>query len=217
MKTTSAGPVLCALTAWVLLANASAYAAAIRASGGGSAVANDTVERSQSALAVGSPRHEEVGQDDPIRSGDTASHGSKNVNSLARAAPHPAALHTAGLVPRRSVDSVSGERTGLSKALDAAAHGYLLRGPAADHRHGSTGPEAPRAVGATNLSAAAASRQTSTLLSAASRPPAILRPMAVTGVIGGPRAAGPGGVGGPANSRTVINASINGAALRHRS
>jgi hypothetical protein len=208
MNATSAGPVLRALTVCVLLARASAYAAGTTASVGESAPANDTVEQSERALATGTARRDESGPHGPIRSGDTAIHGSKSWNSVARNGSQPATLHADGLVPTRSVATLPGARTRLLKPAVAATHAYSLRRLGAEPR--------PRPTGATNLSAPAG-RQPSSVVSAASRSTAILRPMAITGVIGGPRAAGPGSVGGPANSRTMINASINGSALRRRS
>jgi hypothetical protein len=216
MNATSVRPVLYALTV-SLLANGSGYAAGIRALGGETGPGKDTVQKSQSALAGGSARRDEFGQDGPIRTGDTTTHGSKSRTPSARNGLPPAVLHGAGLAPKRGVNALLGARSELAKPAVAAARGYLPRGPAADHRAGLPDPgTAPaRVIGATSGSAPAG-RPSSSVLLAAGRPPATLKPLAANGVIGGPRAAGLGRLGGPANSKTVINGSIDGSAPRRR-
>jgi hypothetical protein len=199
VNATCARPGLCVSTLWVLLLNASVYAAGIGTYAGETGAVNDTVRRSSRPTAAASAKRSEFGQHGPIRSGDTASHDSRGWNSAARNGRQPTTLHAAGVL----------------KSAVAAARGYLLRKPGAEIRPGSIGQEAAHAGGATNVSAPAG-RQPSMLLSAASRPTAMLRATAVAGAIGGPRAAGPGSLGGPANGKAVINASIDGSALHRR-
>jgi hypothetical protein len=71
-------------------------------------------------------------------------------------------------------------------------------------------------VGAAGISVPAG-RLPSNVLSATRQHAAILKAMGANGVIGGPRTAGSASVGGPVNSKTVINASIDGKTLRRRS
>jgi hypothetical protein len=227
VNATPVRPVLYALTL-SLLANASGYAAGIRPLGGETAPGSDAAQKSQSVLAGGRARRDEPGRDAPIRSGDMTSRGAKDRASPDRNGIQPVALHGAGLAAKRSVNTSLGARSVLSKPAVAVARGYLPRRPAADNRAGPADPAraAARAVGSTSVGAtsvgatsgsALAGRASSSVLLAAHRSATTFKPQAANGVIGGPRAAGPGSVGGPTNSKTVINASINGSALRHRS
>jgi hypothetical protein len=222
MNATPVRAVLYAL-ALSLLAHASGYAAGIRALGGETLPGSDAVQKSQSALAGGRARRDELGQDLPIRSSDTTSRGAKARASLDRNGIQPVAPHAAGLAARRSVNASSGARSVLSRPAVAVARGYLPRRPAADHRARLSDPAraAERAVGATSVGAtsgpALAGRASSSVLLAARQSATTFKPQGATGVIGGPRTAGPGSIGGPANTKTAINASINGSALRHRS
>jgi hypothetical protein len=171
-----------------LLATASGYAAAVTEIGGETGAGKDTARKSHAALAGASATRQ-------------------------RAAPHGAAL-----APKREVSALLGARSVLSKPAVAVARGYLLARPAADNRAtlSDSGPAAARPVGAMSASALAG-RASSGILLAARRSAAAFKPQGANGVIGGPRAAGPGSLGGPANSKTVINASINGSAPRRRS
>jgi hypothetical protein len=217
MNATPLRPVLYALTL-SLLADASGYAAGIRALGGESVPGSDSVQESQSAVARGRARRDELGQDAPSRRGDTTTRGPKDRASIDRNGIQTVALHGVGLAAKRSVNASSGARSVVSKPAAAVAPGYLPRRPAADHRPGLPDPglAAQPTVGAASGSVVAA-RASSSVLLAARQSATTFKPQGANGVIGGPRAAGSGSLGGPANSKSVINASINGSALRHRS
>ena len=186
MNATPVRPLLYALTL-SLLANASGYAAGVSQSGGQAGPGNDSVRNSQSALAGASAR------------------------------PQTAALHGAPLATKSGVSAQLEARSVLSKPAVPVARGYLPRRPAADNRAGipAAGPSAVRALGAASGSTLA-SRASSGVLLAGHRSVTPFKTQVANGVIGGARAAGPGSVGGPTNRKTVINASINGSALRHR-
>jgi hypothetical protein len=100
----------------------------------------------------------------------------------------------------------------------AAARSYLLRKP----QPAQLVRRAPSAVsGSRGMSAATLSpnpsRPASGVYGTSSRSSTSLKPLGGNGVIGGPHAPGGGMIGGPGNSRSVVKASIDGAAFHHRS
>jgi hypothetical protein len=169
--------------------------------------------------------HRTAGEDTsahrPINSGQGSSGGKLGAHSGQQpvSSSHSASLPTlhsrSPLLTTGAVHSTTG--------VGAAARGYLLRRPAANHlakqsdrAPGTAAAAAPitRAVGA--MPSAGATRPPSAVYGATRQGAANLKLLAGNGVIGGPHIPSRGVVGGPANSRTVIKASIDGTAFHHR-
>ena len=195
-----------------------AYPADPGASGAENGQLSDAIQRREPAGVAENAKRDAARRDGSIKSTETTTRGSNARNSSARNGQQAAALHGAGPIPHRSAGPLLGTHANVSKpAVATATRGYLVRRPDADHPASRSDPVtgAARGISATTASAAAG-RQSSEVLRALSRPPASLKALAGNGVIGGPRAPGRGMVGGPANSRAVIKASIDGTALHPR-
>ena len=201
------------------LASGSVYAAETRASGGEAGKAGDAVhQRREPALAAGNAKGDALRRDEPTKSIETAIRDSHPQNSAGPNGQRAAALHGAGLIRQRGVGPLQGTHADLSRPAVAAARANLLRGPDADHPASRSAPMtgAARAFSTTTVPAGAGRPYSAAALSVAGQLPASLKALGRNGVIGGPRAAGSGSVGGPANSKTVIKASIDGSWLHRR-
>jgi hypothetical protein len=137
--------------------------------------------------------------------------GSSRVNGVAGISPtgtaHPA-VHSATPLSARSLSNAHVYPAKPGAASTARA--YL------PHRPGLNVPVRRRGMSATTLSANA-NRPSSGVLGTVGRSMASLKPSAGNGVVGGRQVLRSGMIGGPANSRSVIKAGIDGSAFHHRS
>jgi hypothetical protein len=105
----------------------------------------------------------------------------------------------------------------VAKPALSATRVNLLRRSDVDHPAGRFDPVTGGARRFAAMSAGTTGRQWSPSFAAAGR--SVAGPKALVagnGVIGGPRAAGRGMIGGAANGKNVFKASIDGTALRRR-
>ena len=198
-------------------ASASVNAAGIRPSGAETGQPADSLQRRESALAAGNAKRDAAGRDLPVKSRDQTTRSAETRYSAARNVTPSAVLHGSGFIPPRNASALLGAHAKLSKPIVAAARGYRLRRPDANHPVSRSDPNTAVVHGISAATALdVAGRQSSAILPATRRSPASLKAQAGNGVIGGPRAPGRGMLGGPANSSTMMRATINGTALHRR-
>jgi len=195
------------------LVSAPGHAAPIALPGGQGAPAGDSNLKSDTAPGAANARPDPAAWREPLKSGNTVTRAAAPRTSAARQGLESPVLHNArSATLQRNFSPLRGATGNIAKPAIPAVRANLLR------RSDPVHPDA-RAFGA--ASPGTAGRQSSPSFGAASRPVASrpvasLKALASNGVIGGPHAAGPGMVGGPATGKRVFNASIDGTALRRR-
>jgi hypothetical protein len=201
MKATSVHPVLYALLVCTF-AGPPSHAAGVVAPGGETAGTTETIQRQDIAAIAGNGIRGAANRLGPIKGRETTVGGSNAASTAVRAA-QPAALQ------HEEAHSAIYGRGPPAIGATTRTRTYLIRRPAA----------AVRAVrGNGHMSTLAAIRRPSSgVVPGANLPIASLNAATRNGVIGGVRAPGRGMIGGPANTRSVIKAGIDGSMLRRRS
>jgi hypothetical protein len=207
MRAIPARPALYALLVCSLLSR-SPYAA--DASGGDRAATIQKMQRQDASGITDDVKRDTTGRNAPTKAHQTADRGSNAGRPAARIAQPSVALHAVNRMAEQTRNALPGARAyALKPAVGAATRAYLIRRPDA--------AIAAFRANSPTTALAAARRPSAGVVGAANGAVSSLKAMAGNGVIGGASAAGRGMIGGSANTRSVINAGINGTTLRHRS
>lgn len=195
---------------WALLAcglvSASTHAAPDGAFGGDSELSNQPIQKPEPAGVAENARRATTGRNVAIGRSEATARDANSRNSAFPGGPQTAKLQGAGIKPRDHAIRLTG------------AHANAPSPAVAVHQHPvkPLGAAAARGAGAT-AAPFYASRRVSGAVPVANGRTSTLKALAGNGVIGGPHDSTRGTLGGAASATHVINRSIDGAALRHRS
>jgi hypothetical protein len=183
----------------------STYAADAGISGVLKRQARETIQKPEPAGYAENARRDVASRGVSIKVSETVHRSANAGNPAARSGQRAAARLFGGLIPRGSGSPLAGTHAYVSPVtIRAASTGPLTWRSAADHAPNRSDALTGVVHGLKPITAPAdADRQLS-------------KALAGHGVIGGAQAPGHGMLGGPVNSRTVPNASIDGSALRRR-
>lgn len=201
------------------LAGASAHGADAVTSGSETQREIETNQTQESAGATDSAKRDVANRHSPIK-GDGATDRRSNAGEpAARSGQQLASLHnrSKALLAHRSGTPAASSHTDVSRRARASAIGHLGSRSNADPPtyRSATATEAVRALRG-NAASGAASHQLLQALLLTNRSKLSRKAQAGNGVIGGACAPGRSMIGGPASSRTVPAASIDGTSLRRR-
>jgi hypothetical protein len=192
------------------VASAPGHTAVLTQVGGQGAQASDSnLKRDAAPDAANTRREPAMWRGEPLKGGDTAARAAALRSRVLRDA-RSATLH-------RNFSPLRDAGRTIAKPAISAARTILPRRSDADHPVSRFDPVTAGARGFVATSAGASARRWSPSLAAASGSVASPKALAAgNGVIGGPRAAGRGMIGGAANGKNVFKASIDGTAPRRR-
>jgi hypothetical protein len=200
------------------LVSSPGHAAASAQAGEQGGQAGDSNQKRDAAPGAANARHDPATRGEPLKGGDSVTRATGLRASTTRASSESPVLREARFAtPHRSFGSLRSASGNVAKPVIPAARADLLRRSDVVHPASRLDPAAAVAREFGTTSSGATGRQSSINSSAAVRPLASLKPLtAGNGVIGGPHAAGRGMIGGAANGKNVLKASIDGTALRRR-